>query len=265
MRTPTAHPAPGIIGHNRTMLTPHYCVFPPEGIMDSLLPTWPGCIIRFQTSPAMGARFAQALLIAPAGQGSAGLLDDGREHFFYVQQGAFTLTADGETATLSPGGFAYIPAGMAFALAATADGEARAIWVKRPYEPAPGVHAPGLKIGHRDTAPREDNGPRWRILLLGTKDMAMDFEMNIMCYAPGAHFWCIETHIMEHGLVMLQGQALQLLGRDWHEIWTGDFVWMGPYLPQQIYATGNEVAEYLLYKDVNRDVRFEGDAARARA
>jgi (S)-ureidoglycine aminohydrolase len=40
--------------------------------MDSLLPAWPDCIIRFQTSPAMGARFARALLIAPAGQGSAG-------------------------------------------------------------------------------------------------------------------------------------------------------------------------------------------------
>jgi (S)-ureidoglycine aminohydrolase len=137
--------------------------------------------------------------------------------------------------------------------------------VKRPYAAVPGLTAPGLKLGHRDTAPREDSGPRWRILLLGTRDLAMDFEMNIMCYAPGAHFWCIETHVMEHGLVMLQGQALQLLGRDWHEIWTGDFVWMGPYLPQQIYATGNEVAEYLLYKDVNRDVCFERGATRASA
>jgi (S)-ureidoglycine aminohydrolase len=235
-------------------------VFPPEAIMDSLLPGWPGCIIRFQTSPAMGARFAQALLIAPAGHGSAGLLDDGLEHFFYVQQGAFTLVAEGRTATLGPGGFAYIPVGMAYALAATAAGEARAIWVKRPYVALPGVPAPGLRTGHRDTAAREDNGPRWRHLLLGTRDMSMDFEMNIMCYRPGAHFWCIETHIMEHGLVMLQGQALQLLGRDWHEIWTGDFVWMGAYLPQQIYATGEEVIEYLLYKDVNRDVSFGADA-----
>jgi (S)-ureidoglycine aminohydrolase len=145
MRTPTAHPAPGIIGHNRTMLPPHYCVFPPEGITDSLLPAWPGCNIRFQISPAMAARLAQALLIVPAGLGSAGLLDDGREHFFCVQQGAFTLTAHGETATRSPGGFADILAGMAFALAATADGEARAIWVKRPYEPASGVDAPGAE------------------------------------------------------------------------------------------------------------------------
>jgi len=255
MRTPTAHPPPGIIGHNRTVLTPHYAVFPPEGIMDSLLPRWPGCIIRFQASPEMGARFAQALLIAPAGAGSDGVIDDGLEHFFYVTTGAFTLRADGTAHTLAPGCFAYIPAGMPYALAA-AGGEARAIWVKRRYVPVPGIAPPGLRTGHRDTAQREESGPRWRLLLLGTRDMAMDFEMNIMAYAPGAHYWCVETHIMEHGLVMLRGQALQLLGRDWHELWEGDFVWMGPYLPQQIYATGNEVAEYLLYKDVNRDVTF---------
>lgn len=256
MRTPTANPPPGIIGHNRTMLTPHYAVLPPEGIMDSLLPGWPGCIIRFQTSPAMGARFAQALLIAPPGRGSAGALDDGLEHFFYVAQGRFTLEAEGRRMTLTPGGYAYIPAGTAYALAATAEAEARAIWVKRPYEPVPGVARPGLRTGHRDTAEREDHGTRWRLLLLGTGDLSMDFEMNIMADAPGAHFWCVETHIMEHGLIMLQGQALQLLGRDWHELWAGDFVWMGPFLPQQIYAIGSEVAEYLLYKDVNRDVSF---------
>ena len=29
-----------------------------------------------------------------------------------------------------------------------------------------------------------------------------------------------------------------------------------PYLPQQIYATGDKVMECLLYKDVNRDVSF---------
>ena len=238
------------------MLTPNYCVFPPEGIMDSVLPGWPGCIIRFQTSPAMGARFAQALVIVPSGHGTEGALDDGLEHFFYVTEGAFRLTADGRETTLEPGGFAYIPAGMAYALSASGGSEARALWVKRPYEEVSGVARPGLRTGHRNAAPKEDNGPRWRHFLIGNEDISMDFEMNIMCYAPGAHFWCIETHIMEHGMVMLQGQALQLLGRDWHEIWEGDFVWMGPYVPQQIYATGNRVVEYLLYKDVNRDVTF---------
>ena len=254
MRVPTPNPPPGIIGHNRSMLTPNYCVFPPEGIMDSLLPNWPGCIIRFQTSRQMGAAFAQALLIVPAGAGSAGAVDDGVQAFLYVQAGALEVTVEGQAHALAPGGYVYVPQGVPYAVRNAGGEEARAIWVRKAYQPAAGAPAPKVIVGHRDGALRDDSGPRWRLCLLGLREMGMDFEMNIMCYAPGAHFWCVETHVMEHGMVMLQGQALQLLGRDWHELWTGDFVWMGPYLPQQIYATGNEVCEYLLYKDVNRDV-----------
>ncbi|WP_376088115.1 (S)-ureidoglycine aminohydrolase [Roseomonas sp. CCTCC AB2023176] len=257
MRVPTPNPPPGIIGHNRTMLTPHYCVFPPEGIMDSLLPAWPGCIVRFQTTPRMGARFAQALLIMPPkawGPQPAELQSDAQA-FFYVLSGTVEAEVEGAAVTLTPGGYVYFPNGQDVRIFNAGPEEARLIWVRKPYEEPRAVLAqPRPIVGHRDTARREDNGPRWRHLLLGTADMAMDFEMNIMCYQPGAHFWCIETHVMEHGMVMLQGQALQLLGRDWHELWTGDFVWMGPFVPQQIYATGNEVCEYLLYKDVNRDV-----------
>ena len=254
MRVPTPNPPPGIIGHNRSMLTPNYCVFPAEGIMDSLLPNWPGCVVRFQTSRQMGARFAQALLLVPSGAGSAGEVDDGVQAFLYVRAGALEVMVEGRTHTLSPGGYAYVPQGVAYSVRNVGGEEARAIWVRKAYQPAAGVAAPKVIVGHRDTAMREDSGPRWRLCLIGLRDMPMDFEMNIMCYAPGAHFWCVETHVMEHGMVMLQGQALQMLGRDWHELWGDDFVWMGPYVPQQIYATGTEVCEYLLYKDVNRDV-----------
>ena len=254
MRVPTPNPPPGIIGHNRSMLTPNYCVFPPEGIMDSLLPNWPGCIVRFQASRQMGAGFAQALLILPAGAGSTGAVDDGVQAFLYVQAGALEVTVEGATHALRPGGYVYVPQGVPYAVRNAGAEEARAIWVRKPYQPAAGVPAPKVILGHRDTALRDDSGPRWRLCLLGLREMPMDFEMNIMCYAPGAHFWCIETHVMEHGMVMLQGQALQLLGRDWHELWADDFVWMGPYVPQQIYAVGTETCEYLLYKDVNRDV-----------
>lgn len=254
MRVPTQNPPPGIIGQNRSMLTPHYCVFPPEGIMDSLLPDWPGCIIRFQTTPHMGARFAQALAIVPAGCSTAGALDAGVQHFLYVQQGTLEVTVGGTAHSLPPGGYCYVPEGVALSVRNAGAEEARALWVRKRFQPAANMAKPEPIIGHRDTAEREENGPRWRVLLLGTRDPRMDFEMNIMGYAPGAHFWCVETHIMEHGMVMLEGQALQMLGREWHELWEGDFVWMGPYVPQQIYATGSGNCEYMLYKDVNRDV-----------
>jgi (S)-ureidoglycine aminohydrolase len=53
---------------------------------------------------------------------------------------------------------------------------------------------------------------------------------------------------------MLEGQGLYLLGDDWHEIWADDFIWMGPFCPQQFYPTGFGEAVYLLYKNMNRDV-----------
>lgn len=243
---------PGIIGHNRARLTPHYAVFPPPGIMDSLLPGLEGCILRFMTSKPMGARFAQAMLLVAAGGGTTAPIADGVRHFLYVLEGG--LEVNGRA--LTPGGYAYLPAGETLAFRNTGSAEARALWVKKPYASVPGIAAPSARFGHRDDAPREDVQGRWRYWLLGTADMSMDFEMNIMGFSPGSHFHCVETHIMEHGLYMLQGQGLQLLGTDWHEIWTGDFIWMGSYVPQQFYATGWGGAEYLLYKDVNRDVTF---------
>ena len=82
-------------------------------------------------------------------------------------------------------------------------------------------------------------------------------NVNILGFLPGNYFPYVETHIMEHGLYMLEGQGLYLLGGDWHEVQPDDFIWMGPYCPQHFYCTGWSEAAYLLYKDVNRDVRFE--------
>jgi (S)-ureidoglycine aminohydrolase len=247
---------PGVIGHNRANLTPHYAIFPPAGIMDSLLPGMPGTILRFMTSPRMGARFAQCMAVIAPGGGCDEARDDGLQHFFYVLSGEVEVSIGRKKEALSPGAFAYCPAGTAWRFRNRGTAEARLLWVKRSYSAVKGVDAPKPKFGHRSEAKREDVDGRWRYWLLGTADMSMDFEMNIMGFGAGTHFHCVETHIMEHGLYMLQGQGLQLLGRDWHEIWEGDFIWMGPYVPQQFYATGWGGAEYLLYKDVNRDVEF---------
>ncbi len=247
---------PGIIGQNRARLTPHYAVFPPPGIMDSQLPSLEGCILRFMTSKPMGARFAEAMVLVAPGGGTREAIDDGVQHFLYVLEGSLEVGHGKKRHTLQPGGYAYLPADSKLHFRNEGETQTRALWVKKPYVKAAGTGSPKPRFGHRDDAPREDKDGRWRYWLLGTADMAMDFEMNIMGFSPGSHFHCVETHIMEHGLYMLGGQGLQLLGTDWHEIWTGDFVWMGSYVPQQFYATGWGGAEYLLYKDVNRDVEF---------
>ncbi len=247
---------PGIVGHNRTMVTPHYAVMPPDGILQSRLPGFAGARVHFQTSPAMGAGFAQALLVLAPGGGTAAPREDGLEHFFYVVEGAAEIGPSGEERHLEPGGFCYVPAGRAYDLRATE--ETRIVWIKRPYEPAPGISSPEPRFGSRQDTPilrKHTDGRGWQTLL-GEDDLRMDMEINILSFAPGTHFPFVETHVMEHGLYMLDGQGLYLLGRDWHECWAGDFIWMGAYVPQQFYCTGWGEAAYLLYKNVNRDVTF---------
>ena len=255
---PRPNPPPGIFGHNRTMVTPHYAVMPPEGILDSRLPGWRNTLVRFHASPSMGARFAQTLLEVGDAGGTDAPVADGLEHFFYVLSGTLEVGSDGRSQALTPGGYVYSPAGATLTVRATG-GPARAIWIKRPYEPAPGTTTPAALFGHRDQAERRlkhTDGRAWQHLL-PDEDLAFDMAVNILSFAPGTHFPFVETHIMEHGLYMLQGQGLYLLGREWHECWTGDFIWMGSYVPQQFYCTGWEEAAYLLYKDVNRDVHFD--------
>ena len=245
---------PGIAGHNRTMVTPHYAVMPPEGILESRLPGFERTRIRFHATPAMGANFAQALLEIEEGGGTPAPLNDGLEHFFFVVEGDAEITADGQARRLDAGGYAYVAAGKSYLIA----GAAKVIWIKRPYVAAPGIAPRASFFGHRRDVPKVNKhtrGRNWQALL-GEADMAMDMEVNILSFEPGTYFPFVETHIMQHGLYMLEGQGLYLLGREWHECWAGDFIWMGAYVPQQFYATGWGETAYLLYKDVNRDVMF---------
>lgn len=239
------------------MVTPHYAVLPPEGILESRLPDWRDTKVRFHCSPAMGARFAQALLEIAPGGGTVRPVEDGLEHFLYVLSGVLDVRAGSDGQVLQAGAYLYCPSGTPFRVHAR-EGEARAIWIKRPYDAIPGHARPSALFGRREEVERRlkhTDGRAWQHLL-PDDDLAFDMAVNILSFAPGTHFPFVETHIMEHGLTMLQGQGLYLLGRDWHECWTGDFIWMGPYVPQQFYCTGWEEAAYLLYKDINRDVRF---------
>jgi (S)-ureidoglycine aminohydrolase len=80
--------------------------------------------------------------------------------------------------------------------------------------------------------------------------------MNIFTFAPGCSLPVVETHVMEHGLYFLQGKGVYYLDDTWMEVEAGDFIWMGPYVPQSFYATGPTPAKYIYYKNVNRDVEL---------
>ena len=81
---------------------------------------------------------------------------------------------------------------------------------------------------------------------------AYDFAVNTMTYDPGAALSMVEIHVMEHGLLMLEGGGIYRLGDAWYPVEAGDFIWMAPYCPQWFGAIGKKPAKYLIYKDWRR-------------
>ena len=96
-------------------------------------------------------------------------------------------------------------------------------------------------------------GDEWlTVRKLLPEDPAFDFAVNTMTYAPGATLPMVEMHVMEHGLLMLEGGGIYRLDDCWYPVTAGDFIWMGPYCPQWFGALGKVPAKYLIYKDWNR-------------
>ena len=249
---------PSIWGRSRAAVTPQYAVMPMEGVLESYLPGFAETTVRFLTSPAMGARFAQCILELHPDGGTTATRNDGLEHVFYLLDGAVELTVGADAHQLEPHGYAYVPAGMSYAIRNSGQGETRLMWIKRPYAAIEGGPTPDPIISHRsqvEKRPDANSGRYWQHLL-GRGDMAHDMEVNILGFQPGDYFPCVETHIQEHGLYMLEGQMLYYLAGDWHEVEATDFIYMAPYCPQYCAATGWTESAYLLYKDVNRDVTF---------
>jgi (S)-ureidoglycine aminohydrolase len=85
-------------------------------------------------------------------------------------------------------------------------------------------------------------------------DLRHDMHVNVVTFLPGAVIPFAETHVMEHGLYVLQGKAVYRLNQDWVEVEAGDFMWLRAFCPQACYAGGPGPFRYLLYKDVNRHV-----------
>ena len=83
-------------------------------------------------------------------------------------------------------------------------------------------------------------------------DLRHDMHVTIVTFEPGGVIPFLETHVMEHGLYVLEGKAAYRLNSDWVEVEAGDYMWLRAFCPQACYAGGPGPFRYLLYKDVNR-------------
>ena len=247
--------APHQLLHSRTRLRRRYALFPLEGYPASKLPAWPEVEARILTGPAMGAVFAEYHLTMRASQGTKAAADGRIETFFYAMSGEFRIQAGSDRRqSLTPGGFSLIGPTADFEINAVSDGAL--LMLRKAYEPVAGIAPPRAVMGNQSDVPGEafmgDEGARLQTLL--PDEVGFDLAINIFTFEPGHSLPVVETHVMEHGLYFLEGKGVYYLGDEWMEVEAGDFIWMGPFVPQSFYATGPVPAKYIYYKNVNRDV-----------
>jgi (S)-ureidoglycine aminohydrolase len=255
-------PAQTDLHTGRAVFTEAYAVIPKgvfSDIVTSYLPFWENTRAWIIARPLSGfaETFAQYVMeVAPGGGSDRPEPDAGAEAALFVTEGALTLTLGGEPHRLTPGGFAYVPPGTAWTVTNAGSEPARFHWIRKAYEAVDGLPTPDPVIANEQEvapSPMPDTGGAWATTrFVDPADLRHDMHVTIVTFQPGGLIPFEETHIMEHGLYVLEGKAVYRLNRDWVEVEAGDFMWLRAFCPQACYAGGPGRFRYLLYKDVNR-------------
>jgi len=244
----------------RAAFTEAYAVIPHSVMSDiviSRLPFWRETRAWVLARPLSGfaETFSQYVMEVKAGGGSdSPEPDPAAQAVLYVTEGRIEITIEGEMQVMEEGGYAYLPPGCDWSLRAVDDAEFH--WIRKAYQWVPGIDAPEPFVTHRDAAnaaAMPDSDGVWATTtFVDADDLSHDMHVNIVTFEPGGVIPFMETHVMEHGLYVLEGKAVYRLNRDWVEVEAGDFMWLRAFCPQACYAGGPGKFEYLLYKDVNR-------------
>jgi (S)-ureidoglycine aminohydrolase len=239
-------------GSSRDMVKQRYALFTPEGFVPSVLPGWSDCTVNIVIAPAIGANLSQLLITLTAATKGTGNTDK-TEFVVYVVDGKCKATIGGEKRDLSRGHYAYVPPGTDYAFDGAQENTRLLIFEKR-FVALHGQKTPAVVFGDAagiDGLPFLGN-PRALLKTLLPDTLDFDLAVNIFTYEPGAALPFVESHIMEHGLLMLAGAGIYRLENDWHPVQAGDVIWMAPYCAQWFAAVGDVPASYIYYKDVNR-------------
>ena len=259
-------PAQTDLHTGRAVFTEAYAVIPKgvySDIVTSYLPHWEATRAWIIARPLSGfaETFSQYIMeVSPGGGSSTPEPDPAAEGVLFVVEGGATLTIAGSTHALTPGSYAYLPPATPWRLGNDTQAPVRFHWIRKAYEPVDGIPAPDpLVLNERDIAPSPmpDTEGRWATTrFVDPTDLRHDMHVTVVTFEPGGLIPFEETHVMEHGLYVLEGKAVYRLNRDWVEVEAGDFMWLRAFCPQACYAGGPGRFRYLLYKDVNRHARL---------
>ena len=237
------------LGRTRSAQQPNHLLLTPDTFVRTPLPGMKGCAAIVHAGPALGAGFMQYTAEFEPGGELGGTI---AQRFVFVMEGAVKLDVRNQQSEIGARGYAYVPAGLESQLTATQ--KSRVAVIEKTYEILPTIPPPHLIVSHEDKVeshPLADD-PDLQVKCLLPDEMSFDFAVNTMVYQPGAALNMVEMHVMEHGLIMLEGGGIYRLGDSWYPVTAGDFIWMAPWCPQWFGAIGKVPAKYLIYKDWNR-------------
>ena len=250
----------------RAMFTEAFAVIP-KGVMrdivTSYFPHWDktrGWVIARPLS-GFAETFSHYIMeVAPGGGSLKPEPDKSAEGVIFVVEGELVLTLNGTAHIMAEGGYAFLPPASSWTLANQSNANVTFHWIRKAYEFADGIDAPdAFVVNEKDIAPNvmpDTNGVWGTTRFVDPLDLRHDMHVTIVNFEPGGVIPFEETHVMEHGLYVLEGKAVYKLNREWVEVEAGDYMWLRAFCPQACYAAGPGRFRYLLYKDVNRHMKL---------
>ena len=237
------------LGQTRSSQKHNHLLLTADTFVRTTIPGMKGCAAIVHAGPAIGAKFTQYTVEFESG-GELG--ETPAQRLLFVLEGQLTLEVDGHKHDLGARGYAYLPQSLPHRVVAAR--ATRAAVIEKTYQALGSVPAPAAIISSEDAVPSRAlaDDPELQVKCLLPDAVSFDFAVNTMVYQPGAALSMVEMHVMEHGLLMLEGGGIYRLGDCWYPVIAGDFIWMGPWCPQWFGAIGKVPAKYLIYKDWNR-------------
>jgi len=237
------------LGQTRSSRQRNHLLLTPDTFVRTALPGMKNASAVVHIGPALGAAFAEYTAeLEPQGE----LAPAAAQRFLYVMEGAIVLEAGQKRHDLGMRGYAYLPESLPHRVLAKE--KSRVAVIEKRYQPLETAKPPRLLVSSEDAVSSHtlDDDPDLQVKCLLPDDPSFDFAVNTMVYQPGASLSMVEMHVMEHGLIMLEGGGIYRLSDSWYPVAAGDFIWMGPWCPQWFGALGKVPAKYLIYKDWNR-------------
>ncbi len=255
-------PAQSELLTGRAIFTEAYAVIP-KGVMSDIvtsnLPNWHKTRAWILARPLSGfaETFSQTIVeIAPGGGSEKPEPDENAECVLFVLEGELSLQIEDNKHQMDAGGYAYLPPASTWKLANNSAQPVRLQWIRKSYEPVEGYDTPAPFVTSDQAVtpvPMPDTEGKWATSrFVDPQDIRHDMHVNIVTFEPGGVIPFEETHVMEHGIYVLEGKAVYRLNQDWVEVQAGDFMWLRAFCPQACYAGGAGKFRYMLYKNVNR-------------